>query len=119
MFAYIKALMVDIKDGVADVLEGLEQSRRWDLLKALEAKLEGVDTALAKLEADVHIQDAKAVTREQGLTRELEEARKEAGRANDQIGDLNAYVEKLRAEVAALELAAVKPADPVAAPVEG
>ncbi len=75
MFAYIKSVMWDIKGKVADVLEGLEQSRRWDLLKALEAQLEGLDQAVAKLEADVHIAESKAVTREQAITDELEQAR--------------------------------------------
>ena len=86
MFAYIRTVLVDIEGRVADVLEGLEQSRRWDLMKALEANLDGLDQALAKVEADFHLQDAKAIKREQEL--------------KDEAGVLRLEVEELKAKLA-------------------
>lgn len=88
-FAYLKAVLSDVQQQVAEALDGMEQSSRWDRLKRVQAMLESAV-------------DAVGVT-EKG--------------ADDDLAKLSLTIEQLEADVAELARGAVQSQMP--GPVDG
>ena len=84
-FAYLKAVLADVQQQVAEALDGMEQSSRWDRLKRVQAMLESAV-------------DAVGVT-EKGL----DETEAALGKSNDQTKELNACVKDLTERVVDLD----------------
>lgn len=52
-FAYLKAVLADVQQQVAEALDGVEQSSRWDRLKRVQAMLESAVDAVGVVEKGV------------------------------------------------------------------
>lgn len=52
-FAYLKAVLSDVQQQVAEALDGMEQSSRWDRLKRVQAMMESAVEAVGATEKGV------------------------------------------------------------------
>lgn len=84
-FAYLEAVLSDVQQQVAEALDGMEQSSRWDRLKRVQAMLESAVDAVGVVEKG------------------FDETEKALVKSNDQTMELNAYVKDLTEKVGDLD----------------